>query len=118
MSTAEAASAPSIATGVACALAAVFIGAGWHVATRLGVTTSLHPVDLALLRYGVPAIVMLPVLFQTGLMPKGAPKGWLTLVICGAGLPFGLLAMAGSQFAPWRTWASSFLAAWPLRSLA
>jgi drug/metabolite transporter (DMT)-like permease len=90
----------SRAAGIAAALAAVVIGAGWHVATRLGVTTSLHPVDLALLRYGVPALIMLPVLLKTGLLPKGAPRGWLALVVVGAGLPFGLLAMAGSQFAP------------------
>ncbi len=91
---------PSFAIGIASALTAVVIGAGWHVATRLGVTTSLHPVDLALLRYGVPALIMLPVLLKTGLLPTGVPKGWLALVVIGAGLPFGLLAMAGSQFAP------------------
>jgi drug/metabolite transporter (DMT)-like permease len=90
----------SFAIGIASALTAVIIGAGWHVATRLGVTTSLHPVDLALLRYGVPAIVMLPVLLKVGLLPAGVPRGWLALVVVGAGLPFGLLAMAGSQFAP------------------
>jgi drug/metabolite transporter (DMT)-like permease len=90
----------SFAVGIASALTAVVIGAGWHVATRLGVTTSLHPVDLALLRYGVPAVVMLPVFIKTGLLPAGVPKGWLFLVVIGAGLPFGLLAMAGSQFAP------------------
>jgi drug/metabolite transporter (DMT)-like permease len=88
------------ALGIACAVAAVVIGAGWHVATRLGVTSTLHPVDLALLRYGAPALVLSPVLFRIGLMPDGVPKGWLALVVIGAGLPFGLLAMAGSRFAP------------------
>jgi drug/metabolite transporter (DMT)-like permease len=86
--------------GIAAALAAVLIGAGWHIATRLGVTTTLHPVDLALLRYGAPAVAMSPVLLRTGLLPAGVPRGWLALVVVGAGLPFGLLAMAGSRFAP------------------
>jgi drug/metabolite transporter (DMT)-like permease len=90
----------SKAFGLACAVAALVIGAGWHVITRLGVTTTLHPVDLALLRYGLPALVLLPVLLKTGLVPTGAPKGWLAIVVIGAGLPFGLLAMAGSAFAP------------------
>jgi drug/metabolite transporter (DMT)-like permease len=94
------AQAPSKPIGVLLALAALVIGAGWHVITRLGVTTTLHPVDLALLRYGVPALVMMPVLLKAGLLPAGAPKGWLALVVIGAGLPFGLLAMAGSVFAP------------------
>lgn len=90
----------SAATGIVCVLVAVFIGAGWHVATRLGVTTSLHPVDLALLRYGLPALLLLPVILKIGLLPTGVPKGWLAIVVIGAGLPFGLLAMAGSKFAP------------------
>jgi drug/metabolite transporter (DMT)-like permease len=97
---AAAVQAPAKALGLVCAVAALIIGAGWHVITRLGVTTTLHPVDLALLRYGVPAILMLPVLLKTGLLPTGTPKGWLALVVIGAGLPFGLLAMAGSVFAP------------------
>jgi drug/metabolite transporter (DMT)-like permease len=100
MSIASPTTSSSFAIGVASALTAVVIGAGWHVATRLGVTTSLHPVDLALLRYGVPALIMLPVLLKIGLLPAGVPKAWLALVVIGAGLPFGLLAMAGSQFAP------------------
>src|SRR5690606_30597404 len=39
----------SLAVGIAAAFASVAIGAGWQVATRLGTTTSLQPVDLALL---------------------------------------------------------------------
>jgi drug/metabolite transporter (DMT)-like permease len=92
--------APVRASGIFAALFAVILGAGWHVATRLGVTTSLHPVDLATLRYGVPAILLAPLLFRTGLLPAGVHRGWLGLAVCGAGLPFGLLAMGGSRFAP------------------
>ena len=68
--------------------------------TRLGVTTTLHPVDLALLRYGFPVLVLAPVLASTGLLPKGVHRGWLAAVVVGSGLPFGLLAMGGSAFAP------------------
>ncbi len=63
-------------------------------------TTTLHPVDLALLRYAVPALVMAPVILRTGLLPKGVHRGWLALTVIGAGTPFGLLAMGGSAFAP------------------
>jgi drug/metabolite transporter (DMT)-like permease len=91
---------PSLLVGILAAFAAVTIGAGWQVATRLGVMTTLHPLDLALLRYGVPGVLMVPVLWKVGLLPEGAPRKWLVLVVVGAGLPFGLLAMVGSQFAP------------------
>jgi drug/metabolite transporter (DMT)-like permease len=86
--------------GLIAAFAVVVIGAGWYVATRLGVTTSLHPVDLAVLRYGAPALMLAPVLIRTGLIPQGMSFGTLTLMVMGAGLPFGLVAMIGSRFAP------------------
>jgi hypothetical protein len=101
MAAREAATARLPVAGVFAALAAVVIGAGWHVATRLGVTTSLHPVDLALLRYGVPALIMLPVLLKTGLLPKGAPRGWLALV-----RPSGSWPPCSAWSTPWARSAS------------
>lgn len=88
-------------TGGLAALAAVSIVAGWQVATRAGLTTgTLAPPDLALLRYGVPALLLLPVLLRHGLWPVASP-GWLMLpLLLGGGLPFGLLAMWGAQYAP------------------
>lgn len=41
--------------GVMAALAAVLIGSSWQLASRHGVTTTLGPLELAVLRYGVPA---------------------------------------------------------------
>jgi drug/metabolite transporter (DMT)-like permease len=86
--------------GFAAALGAILIGASWHVVTRLGVTTTLHPVDLALIRYGLPAFILFPLVLKAPLFPKGGNRLMLALMIAGSGLPFGLLAMAGSVFAP------------------
>lgn len=72
----------------------------WQLATRWGVTTTLTPLDLALFRYGVPGLVLAPLLWRRGVVAKDHPL-WLTaLIVIGAGLPFGLFAMAGAQFAP------------------
>ncbi|KIT16562.1 DMT family transporter [Jannaschia aquimarina] len=72
----------------------------WQLATRWGVTTTLTPLDLALFRYGVPGLVLAPLLWRRGAVAPDRPL-WLTaLIVLGAGLPFGLLAMAGAQFAP------------------
>lgn len=72
----------------------------WQLATRWGVTTTLTPLDLALFRYGVPGLVLAPLLWRRGVIAPDRPL-WLTaLTVLGAGLPFGLLAMAGAQFAP------------------
>lgn len=86
--------------GYAAAVAACFIGAGWQVATRLGTTTTLAPIDLALFRYVVPALLLAPLWWRTRPVPAGV--GWpvLLAMLLGAGLPFGLLVMAGAQFAP------------------
>ncbi len=90
----------SYAIGIAAALAATAIGAGWQIATRFGVTAVFAPIDLALLRYGVPGLLLMPLLLRRGLWPTQAP-GWLAApIVLGAGLPFGLVAMIGAGYAP------------------
>jgi drug/metabolite transporter (DMT)-like permease len=86
--------------GLLAALAAALIGSGWQIASRHGVTTSLGPLELAVLRYGIPALVLLPLLCRTGLFPSGLPRLQLALMVVGGGLPFGLLVLAGAQWAP------------------
>jgi len=89
-----------ILVGVAAGLLSVAIGVGWQIATRAGVTSTLTPVDLAILRYGVPALVLSPLWWRAGLIPKGVDRRVLGAMILGAGVCFGLLGMAGAQFAP------------------
>ncbi len=72
----------------------------WQIATRLGAAHTLSPVDLNLLRYCVPALILLPVLWRTGLLPKELSKTRLAVLVGGAGLPFGLLAVSGAKLAP------------------
>jgi drug/metabolite transporter (DMT)-like permease len=86
--------------GLLAALAAALIGSGWQIASRHGVTTSLGPLELAVLRYGIPSLLLLPLLLRTGLFPAGLPGPRLALLALGGGLPFGLLVLAGAQWAP------------------
>ncbi|MGC1174618.1 DMT family transporter [Polaromonas sp.] len=90
----------NLAVGLLAGLAAALIGSGWQIASRHGVTTTLGPLEIAVLRYGVPALVLLPLLLQTGLLPPGLPRRRLGLLVLGGGLPFGLLVLAGAQWAP------------------
>ncbi len=76
------------------------VGATWQVASRHAVTTSLGPLELAVLRYVGPSLLLLPLAYKTGLFPSGLGKGRLALIVLGGGLPFGMLAFAGAQFAP------------------
>lgn len=90
----------NLVIGLLAALAAALIGSGWQIASRHGVTTTLGPLEIAVLRYGVPALVLLPLLLQTGLLPPGLQRRRLGLLVLGGGLPFGLLVLAGAQWAP------------------
>lgn len=86
--------------GLLAALAAALIGSGWQIASRHAVTTTLGPLELAVLRYGVPALVLAPLLWRTGLVPRHMALWRLACMVVGGGLPFGLLALAGVQWAP------------------
>lgn len=86
--------------GFAAAIGACVIGAGWQVATRLGTTTTLAPIDLALLRYCIPALVLAPLWWRARPLPSQTDWKILSAMLLGAGPAFGLLVMAGSQFAP------------------
>jgi drug/metabolite transporter (DMT)-like permease len=87
-------------TGLAAALSAAVLGSAWQLLSRHGVTTSLGPIEIALMRYGIPALVLLPVLRRVGLRPAGLPWSRLLALVAGGGLPFGLLVLAGAQLAP------------------
>ena len=86
--------------GVAAAIASCAIAAGWQIANRYAASTSLAPIDLALFRYAIPGLILAPIWLRKGLMPKGVSPLFVALMVAGAGLPFGLLVMAASQFAP------------------
>jgi drug/metabolite transporter (DMT)-like permease len=90
----------SLLLGLAAGFTAAFIGAAWQVATRYGVTTSLKASDIALLRYGVPALLLCPWLLKHGVLPNNAPRGWLVTMICGGGFVYGALAISGARFSP------------------
>lgn len=86
--------------GVVSGLLVVLCWAGWVVATRFAVTTELRPVDLAFLRYLVPAVVLLPVLLRRGFGPRQIGVARTAILVGGAGLPFLLVASTGMKFAP------------------
>jgi len=85
--------------GWLAALATVTIWGVWAVATRHAVTHDLPLAAVGLLRYGVPALVLIPFSWRAGLFPKGLSfaKG---LALLGSGAPFFLIVALGMQFAP------------------
>ncbi len=87
------------AIGVAAALGAVSIWAGWIVATHHAVGGTLDPDAVGLLRFAIPALVFAPVWWRMGLKPKNL--SWpMLLALLGFGAPFFLLAGTAMQHAP------------------
>jgi drug/metabolite transporter (DMT)-like permease len=86
--------------GVASGLLVVVCWAGWVVATRFAVTTHLGPWDIALLRYLVSTVLLAPVLMREGIGVRRIGALNTLLMVCGAGLPFLLVASTGMRFAP------------------
>ncbi|MDL2402329.1 DMT family transporter [Rhizobium mayense] len=74
--------------GYAGAIVTVLIWANWILATRHTAETQMGTIDLGLIRYGIPALVLSPVWLRTGLVPKGVPPKLLALMICGSGALF------------------------------
>ena len=73
--------------------------AAWLVGTRFAVTSHLHPVDVAFVRYLVSALLLAPVLFRNGLGFRQLGVLRTALLVGGAGLPFLLVASSGMKFA-------------------
>lgn len=88
------------AIGYAGAIVTVLIWANWILATRHTAETQMTTIDLGLIRYGVPALVLAPVWWRTGLLPKGVPLKLLALMVCGSGALFFQLTTFAIQFTP------------------
>jgi drug/metabolite transporter (DMT)-like permease len=87
-------------TGAAWGLLAAAIAAGWLVFTRMGHERTLNGYDLVALRYGVAALLLLPLVYQQ--RSSLASYRWpvVTLLVLGGGFPYGLAAVWGLKFAP------------------
>jgi drug/metabolite transporter (DMT)-like permease len=80
-------------------LGAVLIWAAWIVATRYAVGHAIEPSAVAVLRFGVPALLFAPVWWRIGLVPKNVP--WpVLLALLGFGAPFFLLVGYAMRYAP------------------
>lgn len=86
--------------GAAASLSVVLIWATWLVSTRYSGGGTLTTLDLSLLRYAIPAIILLPALRRVGIWPRQVPKVPLLLMIVGSGAPFFQVAAFGMHGTP------------------
>ena len=91
---------PSVAAGYAGAVVTVLIWATWVLATRHTASTSLGTIDIGLIRYGLPALVLAPVWLRTGLLPKGVSPLTLAVMVAGSGFLFFQVTASALQATP------------------
>lgn len=87
------------ATGIAAALATVLIWAGFLVSLRFALTTHYSQGAMLMMRFVPAAIVLAPVIWRTGLLPKGVPIWQVAVIVLGSGVPFYYLISLGVSYA-------------------
>lgn len=88
------------ARGAIYGLSAVCIWAAFIVVSRLGVSTSLTPWDVAAIRFAVAGVLLSPYLIRRGLALDRLGWAGVAAVTIGCGAPMVLLVNAGLLFAP------------------
>lgn len=86
--------------GVTSALATVCIWAGWLIATRYAMTSSFTAVDIGLLRFVVPFVLLSPIWIKKGIWPKGLSLVNGLLMMTGSGAVYTLMVASALQFVP------------------
>jgi len=85
------------AIGLFWGLAGAFAWAGYNAGTKLGFTQGFQVLDLAMLRFGVAALLFLPILLRS--RPPTTPRRLAVLVLL-CGPIFGILINLGFSRAP------------------
>lgn len=84
-----------VSRGLGWGMAAALLTAGWWVMGRHGVTRSLSPLDMAVLRFAVSGLVLAPVLWRgRALLRRASPALVATLAACG-GAPYSMVVAEG-----------------------
>lgn len=85
------------AVGMLALLLTVTIWAAFALSARALSSSTLLPADAALLRFGVPLVVLAPALWRRRRRLAAVRPGPAAKIICGAGVPFFLAAMYGGS---------------------
>jgi len=86
----------SMNSGVLALIATVLVWGTYFVALRSGAQSSLTSFDMALLRFVLPAIILLPILIKARDKILNVKKRYLLGIMVGAGVPFYCLSVIAS----------------------
>ncbi|MET9699962.1 DMT family transporter [Streptomyces sp. NPDC006529] len=83
--------------GMAALAVTVAIWAAFALSARALSASTLLPADAALLRFGVPLLLLAPALWRRRRRIAAVKPGAAAKIVCGAGVPFFLAAMHGGS---------------------
>ncbi|WLD57199.1 DMT family transporter [Salinispirillum sp. LH 10-3-1] len=86
--------------GYLAALSTVLIWSGYFLSLRQGALSPLGTLELTLFRFGVPAVILLPLLVKRWAHIRVVNPLWLVGIALGAGLPFFAISAFAMGFAP------------------
>ncbi len=83
--------------GLLAALMMVFVWSGYFLSLRAGAVTPVSTYEIALLRFGLPGLILLPVFIRHFKAICQVPRLYLIGMLVGGGLPFFWLGAMGMQ---------------------
>ncbi|MCG9681079.1 DMT family transporter [Vibrio sp. Isolate23] len=87
-------------SGYLAMAATLLLWSGFFLSLRDGAHSDLTTADIALVRFLIPAIVLLPLVIKSKSVIKRVPKRYIMGMFLGCGLPYLLIVGAGMQLAP------------------
>lgn len=86
--------------GIAWGLLAVAIWSGSLVLMRVGIKTTLNAYDIAALRFGFAAVILLSTIWKEGFAIERLRWWGLSIFVLGQGAPYAVLVGLGLKFVP------------------
>ncbi len=87
-------------SGYLAMFATLLLWSGFFLSLRSGAHSELTSADIALARFLIPCLVLLPIVLKSFKQIVAVPKRYLLGMFIGCGLPYLLVAGTGMQFAP------------------
>ncbi|HHX8603288.1 TPA: DMT family transporter [Vibrio alginolyticus] len=86
--------------GYAAILTTLLLWSGFFISLKGGAISALQPADIALVRFLIPSIILLPFVIKHKQSLRVVPKRYLVGVVVGSGLPYLLVVGTAMHFAP------------------
>lgn len=81
-------------------IATLLLWSGFFLSLRSGAHSDLTTADIAITRFLIPCLILLPLVLRSITSIKIVPKRYITGMFVGCGLPYLLVAGTGMQLAP------------------